>query len=227
LAVFPFAIFGIDNNGVGVFANLLVIFLIAIWFALVFWTYSDARRRLEDGVLIGSATLASLIFPFAGSLVYTIVRPPETLDDAYERDLDVRAAELRVRLLESAVKGGPGSSQHAATLAGELQGEPTTGRRSAQPPSSGPPASGQGGSRRAEQSRAEQSRAEQSRAEQSRTEQSGSSQSGSGRSAQPGPSQPSSRPASGPGPSRSGQPQRPSSGNPSSSRPPIAGSDGA
>jgi hypothetical protein len=152
LGAAPIAIFGIDNDGVGVFANLLVIFLIAIWFALVFWTYSDARRRLEDSVLIGSATLAALIFPFAGALVYAIVRPPETLDDAYERDLDVRAAELRVRLLESAVKGGPGSSAHAATVAGEISGE-QTGRRAPE----------SGGSRRTEQPGREQSSRESGR----------------------------------------------------------------
>ncbi|MFY9487081.1 MAG: hypothetical protein WAP35_00080, partial [Solirubrobacterales bacterium] len=119
----PLAIFGIDNDGVGMVANLLVIFLIAIWIALVYWTLSDARRRLEDPVLIGSAAIAALIFPFAGALIYAIVRPPETLEDAYERDLDIRAAELRVRLLESAVKSGSGGSGFAATVAGELSGE--------------------------------------------------------------------------------------------------------
>jgi hypothetical protein len=133
-AVAPLAIFGIDNSGIGVAANLLVVFLIAIWLALVFWTYADARRRLQDSVLIGSATLAALIFPFAGSLVYAIVRPPETLDDAYERELDVRAAELRVRLLETAVKGGPGSSAQSASVAAELSGEPSGRRGSAPPP---------------------------------------------------------------------------------------------
>jgi uncharacterized protein (DUF58 family) len=130
----PLALFGIDNDGIGVAANLLVVFLIAIWFALVFWTYADSRRRLQDPVLIGSATLAALIFPFAGALVYAIVRPPETLDDAYERELDVRAAELRVRLLESAVKGGPGSSAAAASVAAEVSGEPSARRGSTPPP---------------------------------------------------------------------------------------------
>lgn len=135
--VVPIALFGIEGDGIGMFINLLVVFLIAIWFALVFWTYADSRRRLQDPVLIGSATIAALIFPFAGALVYTIVRPPETLDDAYERELDVRAAELRVRLLESAVKGGPGSSAHSAAVSGEMTGEPT-GRRSSPPPGSSP-----------------------------------------------------------------------------------------
>lgn len=124
--VAPIALFGIDNDGaVGVAANLLVIFLVAIWLALVYWTWTDARRRLTDSVLIGSAALAALIFPFAGSLVYAIVRPAETLDDAYERELDVRAAELRVRLLENAVKGGPSSREHKAAVAGETTGEAT------------------------------------------------------------------------------------------------------
>lgn len=131
----PIALFGIEGD-VGMAMNLLVVFLVAIWFALVFWTYADSRRRLQDPVLIGSATIAALIFPFAGALVYAIVRPPETLDDAYERELDVRAAELRVRMLESAVRGGPGSSAQSAALSGEMSGEPTA-RRSTPPPSGG------------------------------------------------------------------------------------------
>ncbi|MGK2877320.1 MAG: hypothetical protein ACSLFF_01890 [Solirubrobacterales bacterium] len=139
-AVAPLALFGIDNEGIGVAANLLVVFLIAVWFALVFWTYADSRRRLQDPVLIGSATLAALIFPFAGALIYAIVRPPETLDDAYERELDVRAAELRVRLLESAVKGGPGSSAAAASVAAEVSGEPSSRRGAPAPPSQSRPA---------------------------------------------------------------------------------------
>ncbi|MFY9263859.1 MAG: hypothetical protein WAO61_00285, partial [Solirubrobacterales bacterium] len=133
LGVVPVAIFGIDNDGVGMVANLLLVFLIAIWFALVYWTLADARRRLEDPVLIGSATLAALIFPFAGALIYAIVRPPETLEDAYERDLDIRAAELRVRLLEQSVKTGSGGSSFAATVAGELSGEPGARRGGEQP----------------------------------------------------------------------------------------------
>jgi hypothetical protein len=197
-AAAPLAIFGIDNSGIGVAANLLVVFLIAIWFALVFWTYADSRRRLQDSVLIGSATLAALIFPFAGSLVYAIVRPPETLDDAYERELDVRAAELRVRLLESAVKGGPGSSAAAASVASEVSGEPSGRRASAPPPGQARP------SRSPEQPPAAPTSSQPRR------------------TPEPG------RPESGNGPSgsqRSGQPQRPSSGSPS--RPPATGADGA
>jgi Double zinc ribbon len=93
-----FALFGISNDGLNLAVNLLVFFLVVIWVALVYWTYSDATRRLDDPLLIGCATVASL-FPYIGTIVYTIVRPPEYLEDARERDLEIRAAEKRLALL--------------------------------------------------------------------------------------------------------------------------------
>ncbi len=75
--------------------DLLILFLVVIWLALVYWTYADARRRISDPWIIGSATVASL-FPFVGTLVYMIVRPPEYLDDVRERELEIQAAEARL-----------------------------------------------------------------------------------------------------------------------------------
>jgi hypothetical protein len=92
------AIFGTDGGAVGLVINLLVLFLIVVYLALIYWTYLDARRRLEDPVLIACATAAS-VFPFIGTVVYTIVRPPEFLEDREERELELRAAELRLRQL--------------------------------------------------------------------------------------------------------------------------------
>ena len=71
-----------------------------IWVALVYWTYADASRRLEDPMLVACATAASL-FPFIGTIVYTIVRPPEYLEDRHERELEIKAAEKRLALLEN------------------------------------------------------------------------------------------------------------------------------
>ena len=93
------ALFGITNDGLNLFVNLVVLFLVVVWIALVAWTYLDARRRIQDPVLVACATGASL-FPFVGTIVYTILRPPEFLEDARERELEIRAAELRVRQLE-------------------------------------------------------------------------------------------------------------------------------
>jgi hypothetical protein len=95
-----FALFGITNDALNLVVNLLVFFLVVIWIALVYWTYADASRRLDDPLLVGCATIASL-FPFIGTIVYTIVRPPEYLEDTHERDLEIRAAEKRLALLDN------------------------------------------------------------------------------------------------------------------------------
>jgi double zinc ribbon protein len=95
-----FAIFGITNDGLNLAVKLLLLFLIAIWAALVFWTYADARRRIEDPMLIGCAAAASLFFPFVGTIVYMIVRPPEYIDDVRERELEIQAAEARLHELD-------------------------------------------------------------------------------------------------------------------------------
>ena len=95
-----FALFGIENDGLNLAVNLLVFFLFVIYVALVYWTYADATRRLEDPLLVACATAAAL-FPFIGTIVYTIVRPPEFLEDRHEREIEVKAAEKRLALLEN------------------------------------------------------------------------------------------------------------------------------
>src|SRR4051795_9540518 len=91
----PLAIFGITNDALNLVVNLLVLFLVVIWLALVWWTYSDAKRRIDDPMLVGTATIASL-FPFVGTIVSLMVRPPEYLDVVRERQLEIAAAEARL-----------------------------------------------------------------------------------------------------------------------------------
>jgi RNA polymerase subunit RPABC4/transcription elongation factor Spt4 len=90
------AVFGINSDGLNLAVNLLILFLVILWAALVYWTYADARRRIEDPMLIGCATAASVLFPFVGTVVYAIVRPPEFLEDVRERELEMQAAESRL-----------------------------------------------------------------------------------------------------------------------------------
>jgi hypothetical protein len=92
------ALFGIDNDAINLTVNLLVVFLAMVWVALIAWTFLDARRRMEDPVLVACATAASFI-PFVGTVIYAILRPPEFTEDRHERELEIRAAELRVRQL--------------------------------------------------------------------------------------------------------------------------------
>ena len=89
------AVFGIKNGTINAAVELIRLFLVVIWLALIYWTYADARRRIADPLLVGCATAASL-FPFVGTIVYMIVRPPEYLDDVRERELEIQAAEARL-----------------------------------------------------------------------------------------------------------------------------------
>jgi Double zinc ribbon len=93
------AVFGITNDGLNLAVNLLLLFLVVLWFALIYWTYADARRRIDDPMLVGCATAASF-FPFIGTVIYLIVRPPEYLEDVRERELEIAAAEARLATLE-------------------------------------------------------------------------------------------------------------------------------
>ncbi len=94
----PLAIFGITNDSLNLVATLFLLMLVVLWLALIVYTYLDARRRISDPFLVACATVASF-FPFIGTAVYAIVRPPEFLEDAHERELEIKAAELRVRQL--------------------------------------------------------------------------------------------------------------------------------
>lgn len=95
----PLAIFGITNDSLNLVATLFLLMLVVLWLALIVYTYLDARRRISDPFLVACATVASF-FPFIGTAVYAIVRPPEFLEDAHERELEIKAAELRVRHLQ-------------------------------------------------------------------------------------------------------------------------------
>ena len=93
------AVFGIDSSALNTAVKLLILFLVVIYVALIYYTYADARRRIEDPMLIGCATAAAL-FPFVGTIVYAIVRPPEYLDDVRLRELEMTAAEARLANLD-------------------------------------------------------------------------------------------------------------------------------
>jgi hypothetical protein len=89
------AYFGIESSGLNLVVDLLILFIVVLYLSLIYWTYADARRRIHDPMLVGCATAASL-FPFVGTIVYMILRPPEYLEDVHERELEVQAAEARL-----------------------------------------------------------------------------------------------------------------------------------
>ena len=65
------------------------------WLASAYWTYNDARRRIEDPWLVAFASVLGLV-PYIGPLVYMLFRPPEYLEDVRERELEIKAMEDRL-----------------------------------------------------------------------------------------------------------------------------------
>jgi double zinc ribbon protein len=95
----PLAYFGVESSGLNLVIDLLILFVVVLYLSLIYWTYSDARRRIADPMLVGCATAASF-FPFVGTIVYMILRPPEYLEDVHERELEMQAAEARLHELD-------------------------------------------------------------------------------------------------------------------------------
>ena len=75
---------------------MLRIFVVLLWLALVYWTYQDARRRIEAPGPVAACVALSVLIPFLGTVIYLIVRPPEYLDEARERELELLALERRL-----------------------------------------------------------------------------------------------------------------------------------
>ena len=80
--------------------NLGLGLLVVLWLATAYWTFKDARRRIEDPWLVALATVVGLVPPFVGPIVYLFFRPPEYLQDVRERELEIKAMEERLALLD-------------------------------------------------------------------------------------------------------------------------------
>lgn len=66
---------------------LIGAYVAALWFCLVIWTFRDIQKRTRDVLVQILATLLVLLFNVPGLMLYLILRPPETLSDAYQRTL--------------------------------------------------------------------------------------------------------------------------------------------
>ena len=65
--------------------------LAALWLSLIIWTFRDMRNRSRDPFAQILAAVVVALLPGVGLLVYLILRPPETLAEAYERALEEEA----------------------------------------------------------------------------------------------------------------------------------------
>ena len=85
------------NSGTWVaIRGILILVGVVFWLATAWWVYKDARRRVDDPVLVGTAVCVGLVVPFLGPFIYMLFRPPEYLEDVRERELEIRAMEDRL-----------------------------------------------------------------------------------------------------------------------------------
>ena len=63
----------------------------ALWLGFTIWTWQDMRARSRDPLAQIAATTLVFLLPAFGLVVYLLLRPRETLADAYERSLEEEA----------------------------------------------------------------------------------------------------------------------------------------
>jgi hypothetical protein len=61
------------------------------WLGMVLWTLRDMRARSRDVLAQGAATLMVAVLNVFGLVLYLMLRPRETLAEAYERSLEEEA----------------------------------------------------------------------------------------------------------------------------------------
>jgi hypothetical protein len=99
VAVPPLAL-SLENPDWTLLRNLAIGLVVVLWLATAYWTFKDARRRIEDPWLVALATVVGFFPPFLGPIIYMFFRPPEYIQDARERELEIKAMEERLSQLD-------------------------------------------------------------------------------------------------------------------------------
>lgn len=69
----------------------VVMCVVALWAAMVFWTFRDMRSRSRDFLAQVIVAVLVTVLTLPGLLIYLFLRPRETLSEAYERSLEEEA----------------------------------------------------------------------------------------------------------------------------------------
>jgi hypothetical protein len=87
------------STGFVVAKDVTLFCVVLLWLGCTYWAYHDAKRRIDDPLLVWVATLLGAV-PIAGPLAYLLFRPPETLADARSRRVELRALEFSLERRE-------------------------------------------------------------------------------------------------------------------------------
>ena len=80
-------------------AALLVAYVVVLWFSAVAWAYRDIKNRTNDSFSQFVSVFLVLIFNLPGLFLYLVLRPQETMTEAYERTLETEAMLQEVERL--------------------------------------------------------------------------------------------------------------------------------
>jgi RNA polymerase subunit RPABC4/transcription elongation factor Spt4 len=86
---------GLDFGDNSLWVTIAVVYgggvLVVFWLAMGVWTYRDMRARSRDALAQIFMALLVLVLNLPGLLAYLLLRPRETLSEAYERSLEEEA----------------------------------------------------------------------------------------------------------------------------------------
>ena len=94
-----------DNAIVQLSLQLIVLYVIILWFAAAYWAFRDMQLRTDNPVLPYVAAALIILFTFVlfplGIIVYRIIRPQEKIGEIYERNLAEEALLAEVESIRS------------------------------------------------------------------------------------------------------------------------------
>lgn len=79
---------GLIARGLQILLALGGAYFIALWFVLIVWAFRDIESRSRSVVTQVISTLMVVLFWIPGLALYWVLRPKETLDEAYQRSLE-------------------------------------------------------------------------------------------------------------------------------------------
>jgi hypothetical protein len=75
------------TTALGIAGGIVVI----LWVAVLIWVWRDCRARSRSGWAAALALLLTAILPVVGLVIYMLLRPRQTLAEAYDRALEQEA----------------------------------------------------------------------------------------------------------------------------------------
>lgn len=66
-------------------------YILAFWLSMMIWTFADIRSRSRDILVTILSVLLVLVFNIPGLVIYLVLRPKQTLAEAYQRALEEEA----------------------------------------------------------------------------------------------------------------------------------------